>query len=156
MNLTRLDCARQLTCGPSPSPVWKPPRAHERSAVSLLPNPHARCFTTSGAVTLREPPLHSPPPPVHLPNGRRGRRFVPRAWTPRHWTAFRLPRAAPPPLPNPATPSPGRDRASTRSTLSTPSLAHRTASTPSVPSHPRRELRNPAATAVSRPRAPLR
>src|SRR5438105_5965583 len=56
-------------------------------------------------------------PPVHLPNGRRDRRFVPRAWTPRHWTAFRLPRAAPPPLPNPTTPSPGQHRASTHATL---------------------------------------
>ena len=54
-NLARLDCARQLTCGPSPSPVWKPPRARERSTVSRLPNPRAQCFTAPGAVTPREP-----------------------------------------------------------------------------------------------------
>src|SRR5207237_10110690 len=78
--------------------------------------PHAQLLRASPLSNrrLRRLASRALPPPVHLPNGRRGRRFVPRAWTPRHWTAFHLPRAAPPPLPNPATPSPGRHKASTR------------------------------------------
>src|SRR6266540_6177622 len=91
MNLARLDCARQLTCGPSPSSVWKPPGARERSTVSPPPQSSRATLRFPRAVTPRESPLQSPPPPVHLPNGRHGRRFVPRAWTPRHWTAFCLP-----------------------------------------------------------------
>src|SRR6266540_7140181 len=88
-------------------------------------------------------------PLISSPN-RRGHRFVPRAWTPRHWTTFRLPRAAPLP---PSLSNPARffllDDADMRATLSTPSLSHRTMPTPSVPSHLRREPRNTAATAIS-------
>src|SRR5438128_364193 len=88
-------------------------------------------------------------PLISSPN-RCGRRFIPRAWTPRHWTTFRLSRAAPLP---PSLSNPARffllDDADARATLPTPSLSHRTAPTPSVPSHLRREPRNTAATAIS-------
>src|SRR6266540_3569564 len=69
MNLARLDCARQLTCGPSPSSVWKPPGACERSAVSPPPQSSRATLHFPHAVTPRESPLQSPPPPVHLPMG---------------------------------------------------------------------------------------
>src|SRR6266508_6882889 len=56
MNPARLDCAHQLTCGPSPSPVWKPPGARERSAVSPPPQSSRATLHFPRAVTPRESP----------------------------------------------------------------------------------------------------
>src|SRR5438132_5638319 len=92
------------------------PRARAILQRILLPNPRVRRFISPRAVTPCESPLQSPPPPVPSPN-RRFHRLVSREWTTRPLATIRLPRAAPPPLPNPATPSPGQHRASTHATL---------------------------------------
>src|SRR5436190_20579895 len=69
MHRAQLRCNRYLTCGPSPSPVWNPPGARERSAPYLSSPIHARDASLPQAHLLRASPSPiaasaAPPRPI--------------------------------------------------------------------------------------------
>ena len=67
MNPAQLNRARQLTCGPSPAPIWKPSRARSIRAGSSSPNRRCHRFAAPRAITPRESPPQWMEPTPRLP-----------------------------------------------------------------------------------------